>query len=67
MLLIYVTLPLTSNTGMKAIVLKKYGEAKKAFEMRDLKTPEVSESQVLISVNYTGLNFADVMARKRTL
>lgn len=49
---------------MKAIVLKKYGEAKEAFEMQELPAPAVSKGQVLINVSYSGLNFADVMARK---
>jgi NADPH2:quinone reductase len=49
---------------MKAIVLKKYGNSKEAFEMQEVKDPVVSDGQVLISVEYTGLNFADVMARK---
>lgn len=49
---------------MKAIVLKKYGEAADAFEMQDVKEPVAANGQVLISVSHSGLNFADVMARK---
>ena len=49
---------------MKAVVLKKYGEPSKAFEFREVAEPVVGENEVLIRVEYSGLNFADVMARK---
>jgi NADPH2:quinone reductase len=49
---------------MKAIVLKKYGASQQAFEIKDLPAPAVSDGQVLINTTFTGLNFADVMARK---
>jgi len=48
---------------MKAIVLTKIGAAVKAFEIRELPIPEISENEVLIRVAFSGLNFADVMAR----
>lgn len=49
---------------MKAVVLKKYGSASQAFELREVKTPIPANGEVLIQVAYSGLNFADVMARK---
>ena len=49
---------------MKAVVLKKYGSASQAFELREVKTPIPAKGEVLIQVAYSGLNFADVMARK---
>jgi len=49
---------------MKAIVLTKTGSAKTAFELRELPKPSFGDDEVLIRVKITGLNFADVMARK---
>ncbi|MES2647817.1 MAG: zinc-binding dehydrogenase [Bacteroidota bacterium] len=49
---------------MKAIILKKYGDAALAFEQRELATPVIKNGEVLIKVKYSGLNFADVMARR---
>jgi NADPH:quinone reductase-like Zn-dependent oxidoreductase len=49
---------------MKAMVLKKYGDAALAFEQRELPTPAAEHEEVLIKVEYSGLNFADIMARK---
>ncbi|CAN5400159.1 medium chain dehydrogenase/reductase family protein [soil metagenome] len=49
---------------MKAVVLKKYGAAAQAFEFRDMPEPIPSDGEVLIQVELSGLNFADVMARK---
>ena len=49
---------------MKAIVLKKYGSARDAFEFREVKDPVAGPGQVQIKVAFTGLNFADVMAVK---
>lgn len=49
---------------MKAIVLKKYGAADQAFDLREMPDPVPGKGQVLIQVAYSGLNFADVMARK---
>ncbi len=49
---------------MKAIVLTKYGTAEKAFQIEDRLKPEVTNDGVLIKVHTTGLNFADVVARR---
>ncbi len=49
---------------MKAIHLIKYGAADKAFEIRDIPTPEPKEGEVLIKTTAIGLNFADVVARR---
>jgi NADPH:quinone reductase-like Zn-dependent oxidoreductase len=49
---------------MKAIVLRKYGAASGAFELREVATPIPGNGQILIRVECSGLNFADVMARK---
>jgi len=49
---------------MKAIVLTKTGSAEKAFEMKEMPMPAYQDQEVLIKVAYSGLNFADVMARK---
>jgi NADPH2:quinone reductase len=48
---------------MKAIFLIKNGSAEKAFETREVSTPNPSTGEVLIKVEAFGLNFADVMAR----
>ena len=49
---------------MKAIYLVKNGVPDKAFEIRDVTKPTPKEDEVVIKVDYSGLNFADVMARK---
>ena len=49
---------------MKAIYLKKYGDAKDAFEIKETQIPTPKENEVLIKVKYSGLNFADVIARR---
>ncbi len=49
---------------MKAIYLVKYGEADKAFEYREAKIPNPAENEVLIKVHFSGLNFADIIARR---
>ncbi len=49
---------------MKAAVLVKPGPASAAFEFRELADPLPSEGQIRISVEYSGLNFADVHARR---
>lgn len=49
---------------MKAIYLTKYGDANKAFEIREVPVPQIREDDVLIKVQYSGLNFADVIARR---
>ena len=48
---------------MKAITLIKNGHPDTAFEMREHPEPTPTEGQVLIRVEASGLNFADVMAR----
>lgn len=48
---------------MKAAHLTKYGNAKTAFEIREVEKPIPKPNQVLIKVEAFGLNFADVMAR----
>ncbi len=48
---------------MKAIYLKKYGKSANVFEIRETETPQIKENEVLINVQYFGLNFADVVAR----
>ncbi|SEL27916.1 NADPH2:quinone reductase [Maribacter orientalis] len=48
---------------MNAAYLIKYGNAEKAFEIREADKPRPNANQVLIKVEAFGLNFADVMAR----
>ncbi len=48
---------------MKAIYLVCHGDSKTAFEMREEKDPLPAEGEVLIEVEVSGLNFADVLAR----
>ena len=48
---------------MKAAVLVKHGKAEEAFELREMPMPEPGPDQVLIEVEASGLNFADVLAR----
>ncbi|TDS16856.1 NADPH2:quinone reductase [Maribacter caenipelagi] len=50
---------------MKAAYLIKYGNAEKAFQIREADKPRPKSNQVLIKVEAFGLNFADVMARLR--
>ncbi|MGP8215579.1 MAG: quinone oxidoreductase family protein [Bacteroidia bacterium] len=49
---------------MQAIFLVKKGEADKAFEFRDVPKPVPAKDEVIIKVEYSGLNFADTLARK---
>jgi len=49
---------------MKAIFLKKYGESRDAFEIRETEIPRAGEGEIIIKVDSSGLNFADVMARR---
>ena len=49
---------------MPAIYLTRYGNASKAFELRETPACELHPGMVRISVAASGLNFADVMARK---
>ncbi len=48
---------------MKAAVLVNKGNPLKAFEIREVEKPSISELEVLIKVEAFGLNYADVMAR----
>jgi NADPH2:quinone reductase len=48
---------------MKAAVLVRKGAASQAFEFREFPDPLPKEGEVLIDVELSGLNFADVMAR----
>jgi NADPH2:quinone reductase len=48
---------------MKAAVLVSHGKASESFEIRELPRPEPRAGQVLIEVEASGLNFADVLAR----
>ncbi|MBK9254011.1 MAG: zinc-binding dehydrogenase [Saprospiraceae bacterium] len=49
---------------MQAIYLTKYGHSDKAFEFKETAIPKPKENEVLIKVKYSGLNFADVIARR---
>lgn len=49
---------------MQAVVLVKYGNPERAFELREINKPEPKEGEVRIKVEAFGLNYADVMARK---
>lgn len=48
---------------MKAIYLIKYGNAENAFEFKEIDIPVPAENEVQIKVHFSGLNFADVIAR----
>jgi NADPH2:quinone reductase len=49
---------------MKAIELVRHGEADKAFRFTQKELADPSENEVQIKVAYSGLNFADVLARR---
>ena len=49
---------------MKAIFLTSYGDASRAFEIRETDQPKPKLDQVLIEVECFGLNYAEVMARR---
>jgi NADPH2:quinone reductase len=51
---------------MKALVLVRHGEARQAFELRELPAPEPRAGEVRIAVEAFGLNYADVSARQGT-
>ncbi|NDD91681.1 alcohol dehydrogenase, partial [bacterium] len=48
---------------MRALVLTRHGEARRAFELRELPDPVPADDEVLIETEFSGVNFADVMAR----
>jgi NADPH:quinone reductase-like Zn-dependent oxidoreductase len=45
--------------------LTNYGDSKHAFYMQTFELPELKKEEVLIEVESFGLNYADVMARKK--
>ena len=49
---------------MKAAVLVRRGAATSAFEFRDIPDPLPGPGEVRIHVEYSGVNFADVLARQ---
>lgn len=49
---------------MKAIYLTKFGKAHEAFEIREVADPVIGAGEVLVKVEVSGLNFADVLGRK---
>ncbi len=51
------------SMSMKAIILNKYGSANQAFAIEERPVPVVKEDEVLIKVSYSGVNFADILAR----
>jgi NADPH:quinone reductase-like Zn-dependent oxidoreductase len=48
---------------MKAIVTTQFGNASKAFAIRDMEAPSIGPGEALIEVATSGINFADVLAR----
>lgn len=49
---------------MKAIYLTKYGASSEAFEFRETAVPTPKDDEVLIKVAFSGINFADIIARR---
>lgn len=49
---------------MKAIYLKKYGRSDRAFEIRESAIPVPGKGEIVIKVAASGINFADVVARR---
>ena len=49
---------------MQAIQLIKHGKAQEAFKLVELEDPTPAPDEVLIDVAYSGINFAEVMARQ---
>ncbi len=49
--------------AMRALVLVRHGEARRAFELRESPDPTPEADEVVIESEFSGLNFADVMAR----
>lgn len=48
---------------MKKWVLTKFGKASDSFAMQDAAMPSPGRGEVLIKVSYSGINFADIVAR----
>ncbi len=51
-------------TVMQAAFLVKQGDADQAFSFREVPVPVPAADEILIRVSHSGLNFADVMARR---
>jgi NADPH2:quinone reductase len=49
---------------MRAVVLKKFGNPKEAFELQEIAMPTPDAHQICIQSEAFGLNFADIMARQ---
>lgn len=49
----------------EAFFLSSYGDAEKAFSLQAFEIPEPKPGEVLIEVEAFGLNYADVMARRK--
>lgn len=49
---------------MRTVVIRQFGDPD-VLETRELPTPEPGAGQVLIRVAYAGVNYADIMARRR--
>lgn len=46
-----------------SVILTQYGDPATAFEIREGELPELMDHQLTIDCDYSGLNYADVMAR----
>lgn len=49
----------------EAWFLSAYGDAEKAFTLKNIELPELKAGELLIEVEAFGLNYADVMARRK--
>lgn len=49
---------------MKAIYLVRHGNSNEAFEFRDAPMPVPGKGEIVVKVEASGLNYADVMARR---
>src|SRR5690348_3203172 len=49
---------------MKAVFLVRTGKSNNAFEFREVNQPVPGEGEVLIKVEASGINFADIVARE---
>lgn len=49
---------------MQAAMLTRVGKAESAFHFRQVPVPVPGDDEILIRVSHSGLNFADVMARR---
>ena len=46
------------------ITLVQYGQSSKAFQVEQFQEPSPQADEILIDVHYSGINFADILARK---